>query len=253
MKNQYPDLAKQVVFITGAASGIGAAQARAFLEQDAFVFGLDQKFCKMEELSLRFPETFAYALGDVRQMKELQQAVSKCQDRFGEVTILLNTSGILDAYKPLMETDESLWDLIYETNVKSMYQLTKIILPDMIRRKSGTIINMASIAGLVAGGGGIAYTSAKHAIVGFTKQLALDYAGQGIRVKGIAPGAIQTPMNAADFEGKGEMAEWVANETPVKRWAQPEEVAELTLFLASPQASYIQGTIIPIDGGWLLK
>lgn len=133
MKNQYPDLAKQVVFITGAASGIGAAQARAFLEQDAFVFGLDQKFGKMEELSLRFPETFAYALGDVRQMKELQQAVSKCQDRFGEVTILLNTSGILDAYKPLMETDESLWDLIYETNVKSMYQLTKIILPDMIR------------------------------------------------------------------------------------------------------------------------
>lgn len=136
MKNQYPDLAKQVVFITGAASGIGAAQARAFLEQDAFVFGLDQKFGKMEELSLRFPETFAYALGDVRQMKELQQAVSKCQDRFGEVTILLNTSGILDAYKPLMETDESLWDLIYETNVKSMYQLTKIILPDMIRRKA---------------------------------------------------------------------------------------------------------------------
>ncbi len=104
----------------------------------------------------------------------------------------------------------------------------------MIRRKSGTIINMASIAGLVAGGGGIAYTSAKHAIVGFTKQLALDYAEQGIRVKGIAPGAIQTPMNAADFEGEGEMAEWVANETPVKRWAQPEEVAELTLFLASP-------------------
>lgn len=98
---------------------------------------------------------------------------------------------------------------------------------------------MASIAGLIAGGGGIAYTSAKHAIVGFTKQLALDYAGQGIRVKGIAPGAIQTPMNAADFEGKGEMAEWVANETPVKRWAQPEEVAELTLFLPLlKQATY---------------
>ena len=158
MKNRYPDLAKQVVFITGAASGIGAAQAQAFLEQDAFVFGLDQKFGKMEELSFRFPETFAYALGDVRQRKELQQAASKCQNHFGEVTILLNTAGVLDAYKSLMETDESLWDLIYETNVKSMYHLTNIILPDMIRRKSGTIINMASIAGLVAGGGGIAYT-----------------------------------------------------------------------------------------------
>ena len=136
---------------------------------------------------------------------------------------------------------------------KSMYRLTQLLLPEMLQRTSGTIINMASIAGYVAGGGGVAYTSAKHAIIGFTKQLALDYASQGICVKGIAPGAIQTPMNAADFAGDGEMAEWVANETPVKRWAKPEEVAELTLFLATPQASYIQGAIVPIDGGWLLK
>lgn len=99
----------------------------------------------------------------------------------------------------------------------------------------------------------IAYTTAKHAIVGFTKQLALDVADQGISVKGIAPGAIQTPMNAADFAGDGKMAQWVAEETPVKRWAQPEEVAALTLFLASPQASYLQGAIVPIDGGWTLK
>ncbi|KKF67142.1 3-ketoacyl-ACP reductase, partial [Vibrio parahaemolyticus] len=94
-------------------------------------------------------------------------------------------------------------------NVKSMFQLTHLILPDMLEEETGTIINMASIAGFVGGGGGIAYTSAKHAIVGFTKQLALDYASQGIRIKGIAPGAIQTPMNAADFAGNGEMAEWV--------------------------------------------
>ena len=106
---------------------------------------------------------------------------------------------------------------------------------------------------MCAGGGGIAYTTAKHAIVGFTKQLALDVADQGISVKGIAPGAIQTPMNAADFAGDGKMAQWVAEETPVKRWAQPEEVAALTLFLASPQASYLQGAIVPIDGGWTLK
>lgn len=166
---------------------------------------------------------------------------------------MLNTAGILDEYQPLLETDEALWDRVFAVNVKSMFQLTHLILPDMLEEETGTIINMASIAGFVGGGGGIAYTSAKHAIVGFTKQLALDYASQGIRIKGIAPGAIQTPMNAADFAGNGEMAEWVANETPVKRWAQPEEVAELTLFLATPQASYIQGTIIPIDGGWLLK
>lgn len=253
MKNRYVDLTGEVVFVTGAASGIGKAQAKAFLEQGSFVFGFDQKLGQMADLSKQYSETFASFAGDVTEKEQLIKAIECCHSKFGQVSILLNTAGILDEYKPLLKTDEQLWDRIFDVNVKSMYQLTQLILPDMLKQKSGTIINMASIAGFVAGGGGIAYTSAKHAIIGFTKQLALDYAPQGIRIKGIAPGAIQTPMNAADFAGNGKMAEWVANETPAKRWAQPEEVAELTLFLATPQASYIQGAIIPIDGGWLLK
>ena len=121
----------------------------------------------------------------------------------------------------------------------------------MKAQKSGVIINMASIAGLVAGGGGIAYTASKHAIVGLTKQLAIDEAKSGIQVLGIAPGAIDTPMNARDFtENDGQMAKWVANETPAKRWATADEVAELTLCLASPKASYMTGAIVSIDGGW---
>lgn len=253
MKNHYTDLVEKVVFVTGVASGIGYAQAKAFLEQGAQVFGLDQQNGGMGELSTSYPESFMYYLGDITKKEVLLEAVETCHRHFGEVEILLNTAGILDDYHPLLETDEELWDRIFAVNVKSMYRLTQLLLPGMLQRTSGTIINMASIAGYVAGGGGVAYTSAKHAIIGFTKQLALDYATQGICVKGIAPGAIQTPMNAADFAGDGEMAEWVANETPVKRWAKPEEVAELTLFLATPQASYIQGAIVPIDGGWLLK
>ncbi|EOF56796.1 3-oxoacyl-ACP reductase [Enterococcus hirae EnGen0127] len=253
MKNRYSDLTEKVVFVTGAASGIGQAQAKAFLEQGSRVFGFDQQLGRMDDLSQQFSETFAYFLGDITNHSLLKKAVEQCHETFGKVAILLNTAGILDEYQPLLETDEALWNRVFAVNVKSMFQLTHLILPDMLEEEKGTIINMASIAGFVGGGGGIAYTSAKHAIVGFTKQLALDYASKGICIKGIAPGAIQTPMNAADFAGNGEMAEWVANETPVKRWAQPEEVAELTLFLATPQASYIQGTIIPIDGGWLLK
>lgn len=253
MTNHYPDLANQVVFVTGAAQGIGAAQAEAFLNQGAKVFGVDLKLGKMEELAIQYPTHFISFLGDISQKEVIEQAVTTCHERAGAISILLNTAGILDGYKPLLETDETLWDRIYEVNVKSLFRLTKQVLPAMLEKQTGTIINMASIAGMVAGGGGIAYTSAKHAIIGFTKQLALDYAAQGIRVKAIAPGAIQTPMNAADFAGDGEMAKWVAEETPVKRWAQPEEVAELTLFLATPQASYIHGAIVPIDGGWLLK
>ena len=153
---------------------------------------------------------------------------------------------------PLHDTDEELWSNILTTNLNSMFTLTKLLLPELLENQ-GTVINMASIAGLVAGGGGIAYTTSKHAIVGFTKQLALDYAARGLHVNAIAPGAINTPMNQADFAGDGQMAKWVAEETPVKRWADPKEVAYATLFLASDETRYMQGNILPIDGGWLLK
>lgn len=243
---------KQVVFITGAASGIGAAQARAFLAADAYVFGLDRQKEPLLELRETYPDQFAFAIGDVRDGNVLQLAVHHCHDVFGKVNVLLNTAGVLDDYRPLGDTTAEEWRRIMDTNLNSLFYLTKLLLPELLAQK-GTVINMASIAGLVAGGGGIAYTTSKHAIVGFTKQLALDYAKDGLRVNAIAPGAIETPMNQADFAGDGAMARWVAEETPLKRWGTATEVAELTLFLASEQARYMQGNIIPIDGGWLLK
>lgn len=197
--------------------------------------------------------TFQSYTGDLSQFIVCQTAVKVCQQAFGTIDILLNTAGVLDDYRNLEDTSLDLWHQILATNLNSMFYLTKLWLPSMLEKETATIINMASIAGLVAGGGGMAYTTSKHAIVGFTKQLALDYADKGLHVNAIAPGAIQTPMNAADFLGDAEMAKKVAEETPVKRWALPEEVAQLTLFLASTRSSYLQGNIVPIDGGWLLK
>ncbi|MGX7024974.1 3-oxoacyl-ACP reductase [Vagococcus hydrophili] len=249
----YPEYQGSVVFVTGANSGIGYSQAVAFLEQGAKVFGLDKNADSMTELQQKYPENFLFTHGDIREMAILEEAVTTCLAQFETIDILLNTAGILDDYLPLHETSHNLWETVFAVNVTSQFNLTKLVLPIFLEKQTGCIINMASIAGLVAGGGGVAYTSAKHAIVGFTKQLALDYADKNIRIKGIAPGAIETPMNAADFVGDGEMAKWVASETPVKRWANPDEVAQLTLFLASQQASYLQGNIVPIDGGWLLK
>ena len=246
------DFSEKTVFVTGAASGIGAAQADAFLEKGARVFAFDQQKQYLDELQSKFPDHFAYSIGDVREKKALQAAQQKCFERFGTVDILLNTAGVLDNYLPLDKTDEDLWEQILDTNVKGMFLLTKLLLPELLANR-GTVVNMASIAGIVAGGGGIAYTTSKHAIIGFTKQLALDYAAKGLHVNAIAPGAINTPMNQADFAGDGQMAEWVAEETPVKRWADPKEVAYATLFLASEEARYMQGNVLPIDGGWLLK
>lgn len=246
------DFTDKIVFVTGAASGIGAAQAEAFLKANAFVYAFDCQEQHLLDLKKNFPEQLAFMIGDVRNKTQLQAALADCHEVFGTVDILLNTAGRLDDYLPLAETEESLWEMILTTNLNSMFLLTKLLLSELLKNK-GTVINMASIAGLVGGGGGIAYTTSKHAIVGFTKQLALDYAPQGLHVNAIAPGAIKPPMNQADFAGDGKMAQWVAEETPIKRWANPEEVAYATLFLASDEARYLQGTILPVDGGWLLK
>lgn len=243
----------KTIFITGVASGIGQAQAIAFIENGANVLGFDIDKEGLQDLESRYPKNFKSAIGSVANSNHVELAVRKALNEYGVIDILLNTAGILDDYKTTLETNESLWDRIMNTNLKGLYLVTNHVLPDMVARKSGVIVNMASIAGLVAGGGGAAYTASKHAIIGYTKQLDLDYANQGIRANAIAPGAIETPMNAADFSGDGEMAKWVARETPAGRWAQPSEVAKLSLYLASEAASYIHGAVIPIDGGWTVK
>jgi Dehydrogenases with different specificities (related to short-chain alcohol dehydrogenases) len=240
----------KVVFVTGAASGIGAAQAKLFLASEAKVYCLDNRV--PEELLRKHPN-FSWSVGDVSLQNVVTLAVRECLQKFGKVDIILNTAGILDEYKTTLETDLELWNQVIAVNITAMYLVTNALLPQMIERQEGVIINMASVAGMVAGGGGAAYTASKHAIVGYTKQLAYDYAKHGIRCNAIAPGAVQTPMTASDFAGSGKISQEVAAETPCQRWAQPEEIAAFTLFLASNDASYIHGAILPIDGGWTIK
>lgn len=241
------------IFITGAASGIGYAQAYAFLQQGHHVFGFDVHKEGLLHLHHQFPQHFHYAIGSIANATHVQYAVNEAQLQLGNIDVLCNTAGILDSYAPTLATDEALWDNIFNTNVKGMYFVTNAILPQMIEQQHGIVINMSSIAGMVAGGGGAAYTASKHAVIGYTKQLSHDYIQNGIRANAIAPGAINTPMNANDFAGDGEMAKWVAEQTPAGRWATPDEVASVTLFLASDAASYIHATVIPVDGGWLMK
>lgn len=242
----YPELKNKIILITGANSGIGLAQATAFLQQGALVTGLDQNVDQMQLLGKKFPD-FTYAQVDLTNLDELILALNSIE----KLDILVNTAGILDDYQSIEQTSFEQWTKVLNTNVSTMFNVTKLVLAKI--NSDGVIVNAASIAGMVAGGGGIAYTASKHAVIGFTKQLALDLAERGIRVNGIAPGCIDTPMNAKDFENGGLIASQVAKEVPIKRWAGADEVATVTLFLASAGASYLQGTIIPVDGGWLIK
>lgn len=230
----------KTVLVTGVSSGIGLAQAQLFLENGWRVYGVDRS----EKPSLT---------GDFHFLQQdLTLALQSVFNWCPQVDVLCNTAGVLDDYKPLLEQSAQEIQEIFEINYVTPVELTRYYLTQMLKKNSGIIINMCSIASSLAGGGGHAYTSSKHALAGFTKQLALDYAEQGVQVFGIAPGAVKTGMTAADFEPGG-LAQWVADETPIKRWIEPEEVAELTLFLASGKAQSMQGEIVKIDGGWGLK
>ena len=233
------DFTDKTVIITGAASGIGAAQAAAFQAAGATVVGID-----LQPIS---------NLTDAIQADVSDPATAAAIAAQYQPDIVCNTAGVLDGYQTVTDTALSAWQPILDVDLTSQFLMIKALLPGMLARGHGVFINMSSIAGLVGGGGGVAYTAAKHAVIGLTKQLDLDYAAKGIRANALAPGAINTPMNAADFAGDGKMAAWGAQETPAKRWAKPEEVAQLSLFLASDAADYIHGTVIPIDGGWLEK
>ncbi len=230
----------KTVLVTGASSGIGRAQALTFLENGYRVYGVD----KGENPGF---------LNELRFFKmDLTEDLTPLFTSLPEVDILCNTAGILDDYRPLHETRDEDWEQIFALNLTATMKITRFYLQKMLEKKSGVIINMCSIASFLAGGGGAAYTASKHALAGLTKQIALDYADQNIQVFGLAPGAVKTAMTAADFE-LGGLADWVAEETPIKRWLDPQEVADVSLFLASGKAAAMQGEIIKIDGGWSLK
>src|SRR5699024_5830345 len=136
------------VFITGCASGIGYAQAEMLLQQGAYVFGLDIESSGLQTLKSQYGHFSSYE-GSVANKKDVQQTVQLAREKYNTIEVLLNTAGILDAYKTRLATDEELWDQIFTTNIKGMYYVTNEILPLMLRNGSGVIINMASIAGLV--------------------------------------------------------------------------------------------------------
>lgn len=228
------------VLVTGAASGIGQAQMRAFCAAGYEVFAVDKAVIYDQQDNLT-----TLQLDVTSDLETLFREVV-------DVDIICNTAGILDGYKPLLEQTMEEMEQLFAINLYAPAQIMRHYLPNMLLRQDGIIINMCSIASFLAGGGGASYTASKHALAGLTKQVALDYADKGIQVFGIAPGAVKTGMTASDFEPGG-LADWVAQETPIKRWSLPEEIAELTLFLASGKASSMQGEIVKIDGGWSLK
>lgn len=242
--------------VTGAGSGIGRASAIRFAQEGANVAVWDVVKDRIDQTVAEIRASGGRAEGfvvDIANAASVDAGAKASVAALGPVRVLLNNAGILDGYANALDTDEALWDRVMAVNLKGMWLVSRAILPTMIAAGGGAIVNIASIAAYIAGGGGIAYTTAKHGVVGFTRQMAFDFAHQGVRVNAVAPGAVETGMTADILNNEDLPVVHALRAAPAGRHAQPSELANVVLFLASDEASFVHGAVYMADGGWTIK
>jgi len=248
-------LQNKIALITGAASGIGASIAEVFAQAGAYVFVTDRDAKGSAETVARIKaaggqaEFIALDITSESQCEHAKQTVHTLKER---LDILVNNAGI-GSVGTLLQTTGADLDRLYAVNVRGMFNVTKVFLPDMVARKSGVIINLASIGGVVAVRDRLAYCTTKFAVVGFTKCIALDHALDGIRCNCICPGRVETPWikeRLKEYPDPQKAYEEMASTQAVRRMGQPEEIAAAALYLASDESAFVTGTAFLIDGGW---
>ena len=239
-------LTDQVVLITGAAGGIGRSTVETFLAHGATVVAEDLD-PRVEGLA---EDRVATLVGDVAEPDVADAAVALALERFGRIDILVNNAG-RTMNKPDQEMTVEDWDGILRTNARGAFVHSKAALAPMIAQRSGAIVNIASYASLVGLPTGSAYAASKGALTQLTKVLALDHARSGIRVNAIAAGAVDTPILDDVVDNGREVLRAAGESHPIGRIAQPQEIADVIAFVASPRASFILGAVISVDGGFV--
>jgi 3-oxoacyl-[acyl-carrier protein] reductase len=245
-------LSDEVVLVTGASRGIGKAIALEMANKGAKVAvnfkGSEDKAQEVVEAIIQSGGKAIAVKADVASTEEVNQMVKLIEKELGSVTILVNNAGITRD-NLLMRMKEEDWDAVLETNLKGVFNCTKAVIRSMMKQKRGKIINIASVVGLVGNIGQSNYAAAKSGIIGFTKAMALELSSRGIQVNAVAPGFIETDMTDKLTD---EIKEQILARIPLQRLGKAEEVAGVVSFLASPQADYITGQIICVDGGMVM-
>jgi NAD(P)-dependent dehydrogenase (short-subunit alcohol dehydrogenase family) len=248
-------LKNKITLVTGAGSGIGASIADTFAAAGAHVFVVDRDAeggdatahrIKQQKGSARFCELDITSEADCERVRHTVHA------DFGRLDILVNNAGI-GHVGTLLQTSGADLDKLYAVNVRGTFNVTKAFLPSMVQRKSGVIINLASIGGVVAVRDRLAYCTTKFAIAGLTKCIALDHALDGIRCNCICPGRVETPFVTArlkEYPDPQKAYQEMASTQAIGRMARPDEIAAAALYLASDESAFITGTEFIIDGGW---
>jgi NAD(P)-dependent dehydrogenase (short-subunit alcohol dehydrogenase family) len=250
---------EKIVIVSGGANGIGEAAVLAFAREGYRVALADVDTAageRVRDASRTLPGEVIVIQADISRSEDARDVVRKTVSAFGGVDVVFNNAGIQppESYKTAEHLEEAVWDRVMDVNVKGCFLLCKYAIPEMRTRGGGVIINNASVQGLQSQKLVPAYAASKGAVLSLTRNLALDYAGDNIRVVAICPGSVDTPMLratatlAAPDDPDGTLAEW-GRKHPLGRIARPEEVAEVVVFLASDKASFMTGEYVCVDGG----
>ena len=248
-------LDNKVAIITGAASGIGKAIATKYAQEGAKVVIADFNEEGLNATVEAFKADGKQAFGvkvNVAVEEDINRMVDETVAHFGQVDILVNCAGVLDNMQAAHNVDDAIWNRVFDINVGGVMRGMRKVLPYFQEQKSGVIVNLASISGLQGGRAGLTYTAAKHAVAGMTKNVGSPYGPPGISCNAIAPAQVDTGMTQSiegyDMFGLGQATRGVKD--IMHRVAQPEEIANIALFLASDESSYINGVVLAADAGW---
>jgi 2-keto-3-deoxy-L-fuconate dehydrogenase len=245
----------KIALVTGAGSGIGASIAQVFAKAGAQVIVTDIKTDGADSTAAQIKSAGGRAAAmtvDVSDEQSVQRIADKVYAAHPHLDILVNNAGIGHVGTVTQTTAADL-DRLYSVNVRGVFNMTKAFLPRMLERKSGNIINLASIGGVVGIRDRLAYCTTKFAVVGLTKSMALDHATEGIRVNCICPGRVETPFVSArlkEYPDPEKAYREMSSTQALGRMAKPDEIAHAALYLASDESSFITGTAFLIDGGW---
>ncbi|HXF61101.1 MAG TPA: glucose 1-dehydrogenase [Caldilineaceae bacterium] len=243
-------LQDKVALVTGGGSGIGQAICRLFAQEGATVAVVDRYLNRAEQTVALVTETGGRAIAlhaDVSRRTEVETMAQHTLDRLGRVDVLVNNAALAEG-DDILAIDEETWDLNLRVVLKSVYLVSRALLPDMLARRQGAVVNIASVNGLT-GLGEEAYSAAKAGVINLTKNMAVRYGPMGVRANVICPGTIQTPIWQTRLEQDPHVFERLTRWYPLGRVGQPEDVARAALFLASDEAAWITGAVLNVDGG----
>lgn len=245
----------KVAIVTGAASGMGKAIAELYAKEGAKVVVSDYNFEGAETVAQDINKNGGTAIANrtnVAETAELEQLFAETKGAFGKLDILVNNAGIMDGMEPVGEISDERWEQVFAVNTTGVMRAMRIATNIFLEQGHGVIVNNISAGGLNGARAGAAYTASKHAVTGLTKNTAYMYAQSGIRCNGIAPGGVETNIGASmkNLSQFGAARQNTGMDT-MPRAGKPEEIAQLALFLASDEASFVNGQVVAADAGWL--